>query len=164
MVDRLPAVDPVPTPNRLMRIALLLSLAVNVAIVCTVIGFFAIGRPGGGPPRGFEVGLGPIVSALERQDRDAIRDRLRDRGGVRPMTREESRAAMRSVVDTLRTEPFDPSAINTFFETMRGRTANLQEIAQGALIEKLSGMTASEREAFAMRLEEEINRRGPRRN
>lgn len=162
MVDKLPPVDGSSSakPSRLMRTALLLSLAVNVAIVFAIAGFALSGPPKGGGPRGFDIALGPVAAALQPEERREIRDRLRGWDDIRPLNREEVQSAIRQMTASLRVEPFDPAAVEDFFAQTRLRSANLQQFALDAVIEKIAGMNAEERAVFAGRLEEQLKRRG----
>jgi len=58
-------------PRKLWRIVLVISLALNLAVVGVVGGFMVRSSGDKGPPRSFDVGLGPIGRALDREDRRA---------------------------------------------------------------------------------------------
>lgn len=145
---------------RLMRGVLIVSLALNLAVVGVVVGSALSGRWGKGP-RGFDFGIGPMAAALSAGDRDAIRDRLRRGGGDGRLSRAEGRAGVSAVLESLRAQPYDSAVLDGFFDQLQRRTSALQKEAQDALIIQLQAMTPQERAAFADRLEHEISRAPP---
>ncbi|WJY20217.1 periplasmic heavy metal sensor [Fontisubflavum oceani] len=114
----------VETPNppsarrpagRGLKIALVLSLVANVMIVGVIAGavWGKIGGPSGdenGPMSLRNLGLGPMVFVLERDDRAALRARMaEDADRFRPELRGLGRS-VHAFSDALRTEPFDRAA------------------------------------------------------
>ena len=142
-------------PSRLWRIVFVISLALNLAVVGLVIGAVASGRMGDGPPRAFDLGLGPVSRALDPQDRRAIGLSLRGRTDLR---RGDLRAQTALMVAGLRQEPFDPEAMRALMNSQRARFGAVQDAAQAALIDRIAGMSPERRAAFADRLERELSR------
>jgi uncharacterized membrane protein len=154
--------DKVPSarPSRLWRIVLVLSLALNLAVVGVVVGAAASGRWGDGPPRSFDLGLGPLARALEPQERRAIGHRLREDRALRDF---DLRGRVSRVVATLQADPFDPEALRGLLAEQNQRVATVQATAQEVMLEQIIAMTPERRRAFADQLLEEMSRaRGPR--
>ncbi len=148
--------------SRLSRVTLIVSLALNLAVAGLVAGAALSGRWDGGP-RGFGFAIGPMAAALAPDDRTAIRERLRQQGGNHHPTADSERARMATVLEALRAEPYDPAILDEFFSNIRQRTTAQQQEAQDALVLQVHAMSAADREAFAMRLEEELSRMPHRR-
>ena len=147
-------------PSRLWRIVLVLSLALNLAVVGIVVGSAASGRWGDGPPRSFDLGLGPLSRALAPQERRAIGRRLREDRSLRDF---DLRGRLNSVVATLQAEPFDPDALRRSLSEQNQRIASVQATAQEVILEQIIAMTPERRRAFADQLLEEMSRaRAPR--
>lgn len=147
---------PTPKSPRWMRVLLVLSLALNLMILGLVVGSFV---SGGGKPSGKsgprDTGFGPISRALSPEDRrDLGRDIRRATRSMAPAMKSEWNA----VLETLRMEEFDPSALTEVFGTQREANTARMEIAQTTLIAHIAQMTRDERLAFAERLEEALSK------
>lgn len=157
MVDKK---GPATRPSRLWRSVLVLSLALNLAVVGVVVGAAVSGRWGDGPPRSFDLGLGPIARALEPQERRAIGRKLRENRSMRDF---DLRDRVNRVVTTLQADPFEPDALRALLAEQSARIASVQAMAQDGLVEQITAMTPQRRRAFADQLLEEMSRdRGPR--
>lgn len=151
---------PAAGPSRLWRIVLVLSLALNLAVVGVVVGAAASGRWGDGPPRSFDLGLGPLSRALAPEERRAISRRLREDRSLRSF---DLRERVNRVVATLQAEPFDPDALRGLLAEQSQRIATVQATAQEVILEQIIAMTPERRRAFADQLLEEMSRaKGPR--
>ncbi|WP_224815538.1 periplasmic heavy metal sensor [Hasllibacter sp. MH4015] len=163
--------DPIETPTRKgagrwVKIALAVSLALNLAIV-GLIGGVVLGREGGPGDRGTApalrtLGLGPFVVALSREDRQDLRGRIEAQGN--PL-REERRAigrSLRAVQEALRADPFDRAAAEAALRASRTSAIALQEAGHTALLDQVETMTAEERRALADNLERMMRRLGGR--
>jgi len=128
-------------PRKLWRIVLVISLALNLAVVGVVGGFMVRSSGDKGPPRSFDVGLGPIGRALDREDRRAIGAALRN-------------------APQLRADPFSEAALVVVLEVPATRVAAVRETAITALTNRIVGMSVADRHALADRLAE--NGRGSR--
>ncbi|MEO0486576.1 MAG: periplasmic heavy metal sensor [Pseudomonadota bacterium] len=170
--------DPNTTPSapskgrglgRWGRIALFVSLALNLVIVGVVVGSLAIDGPRNSdkrPARAQETGLGPVLMALSREDRRALGRDMRQflRGEQR--TRAEARALMENVVTAVRADPFDPAAVDSLIDVQVQDVELRLSVARGLFLERLTDMSDAERAAFADRLETLLNtppgdKRGP---
>jgi len=151
-------------PRRLWRIVLVASLALNLAVGGIVAGSVVSGRLGKGPPRSFDLGLGPIARALEPQERRAIGRNLRQNRALRDL---DLRGRVDEVIALLRAEPFDPQALEALMDQQAAEVAGFQARAQDAMLEQIIAMTPERRRAFATHLTEEMARErqsGPRKS
>ena len=149
---------PSARPSRLWRTVLVLSLALNLAVVGLVVGSLASGRMGNGPPRSFDLGLGPVSRALAPQERREIGRSLRQ---DRPLRDFDLRGRVDSMVTALKAEPFDASALRALMDEQAAGMANIQAKAQAATIDQIIAMTPERRRAFADQLTEEVSRARP---
>jgi len=133
------------TPKAI-KIALGLSLALNVAVVGVVAGALLHDGGPGHMPR--ELGLGPFTEAFSPEDRQAMRQSFMshasEMGGMRGM-RDAMQADRQAVLTALRANPFDPAAFQAAVAAQGDRMAS--RIALGQTL------SAEERAAFADRLE-----------
>lgn len=147
---------PPPRSGRGLRIALAVSLALNLVIVGIVAG--AVLRQG--PPRGGQdFGLGPLSEALSRADRKALRAAFVDRHPDLRAERQAMRTDVEVLVDTLRAETFDPLALDAALTAIVRRNGDLLASGQDLLSARLKAMDPSDRAAFADRLEKKMPRR-----
>lgn len=149
--------------GRGVKIALGLSLALNLLIVGLVVGaLIAVGpgRSGGDDPRLRTLGLGPFAIALPREDREAVTDRI-DRDALRVERRALGRnlAQLRGAIVA---EPFDRDAAEVALAGSRQAAAALQGQAHVALLDQIETMSADERAELAERLGRALRRMGGR--
>ncbi|MFC6637597.1 periplasmic heavy metal sensor [Sulfitobacter sp. JBTF-M27] len=148
--------------GRALKWALGLSLAINLILVGFLAGAamrfsgkdWAERRPG---PELLLSGA-PFVRALPHDARRALGRKLRREATDLP-SRAERRALYASMIEVLRTEPFDPDDISAIFATQASTAQSLQSRAQAGWLEIVSGMTADDRADVAARLEEALTRR-----
>lgn len=142
-------------PGRLWRIVLVCSLALNLAVAGIVVGSLAAGRFGDGPPRSFDLGIGPVARALSPQERrDVVRSLRQDR-----MLRDvDLRARVRAMVDVLKAEPFAPDALRGLLDEQNTQMSNVQSKAQDALLAAIADMTPARRQEFADQLALELSK------
>jgi uncharacterized membrane protein len=151
-------------PSRLWRIVLVCSLALNLAVAGIVIGTVSSGRAGDGPPRNFDLGVGPMARALSPQERRQIGRSLRQDRALRGVDLRDRLARMS---DSLRAEPFDPAALAGLLDAQNTQMAGVQDQAQEALLNTIAAMTSARRAEFADQLMAEFSkerRRPPRPN
>lgn len=156
------AEDQMPTqkPGRVWRVVLVLSLALNLAVAGIVIGSVASGRAGDGPPRSFDLGLGPVSRALAPNERRDIGRSLRQDGVLRDF---DLRGRINGMTEVLTAEPFDPGALRLLMSEQSERIARVQARAQDAFIEQIVAMTPERRREFADQLKQELSKDRPRR-
>lgn len=159
--------DETPRTRGWVKIALAVSLALNLAVIGLISGAVLGGdrsRDGGvGSPALRALGLGPFERALSRADRAELRGRIEGSGVA---LREERRAigrALRAVEAALRDEPFDRGAVEEAFARSRGLIVSLQETGHGALLDQIETMSLAERDALADGLAHAMRRNAVRR-
>ncbi|MEM9438706.1 MAG: periplasmic heavy metal sensor [Pseudomonadota bacterium] len=146
------------------RILLYLSLLMNFIIIGLVVGAIVSGgdrRGDRGPPRASETGLGPIMQALSPEDRRALGREMRQTLRDERRTRGELRAVMDQIVAALEAEPFDVAEVDALLATQFSEVEFRLGLAQRVFLERLVAMDASERSAFAARLQEVLDRPRP---
>ncbi|TNF23247.1 MAG: periplasmic heavy metal sensor [Rhodobacteraceae bacterium] len=148
-----------PLPRRMsagLRIVFFASLAMNVLIVSLVAGFVLRGERDGPPPRNLRDAAAPYTAALSREDRREIGRRmyaeLRQEGARRDL-RERAREEYREALDLLRAEPFDALAFAEVVGRQSARAVERQKRGEDLLVRHLATMSASERAAYADRVE-----------
>jgi len=143
--------------RRGLRILLVASLALNVAVVGLAIG--AAGNwKRGGPPRQIDLGAGQLIRALPREERRAMGEAMRNDPNVQLPSRRDVQQTMETVVEILRADPFDRAALDGVLSEMRERTTVARNAGSGLLLDRIAEMTLEERGAFA----DAIERGGPR--
>lgn len=146
-------------PSRLWRVVLVLSLALNLAVVGMIAGAGFSGRFGDRPARSFDFGLGPLSRALEPSERRAIGGAMRRDGALRAV---DLRGTAQEIIAALRSDPFDPARLETVMAAQMAQTAMVQHSAQEALLLQITAMSPQRRAAFADRLQQELSRTGNR--
>lgn len=150
--------------GRWVKVALAVSLALNLAIV-GLVGGALLGDGGnrdGGAPALRALGLGPFARALSREDRAELRARIE---GTGLELREERRAigqSLRAVEGALRADPFDRTAVEAAFTQARGMVVSLQQTGHDALLDQIETMSTAERRDLADRLARAMRRSGGR--
>lgn len=149
-----------PATARGLRIALIVSLALNLLVVGAVGGAMLSGDRWHhrGPPRMQAMG-GPLTRALDPGDRRALAREMhaahRDRGWSHERMREE----LAGLAADLRATPFDPGAVGARLARMQQRFQERIDRGQALLVARLAEMDDAERAAYADRLESELQRR-----
>ncbi|WP_297771082.1 periplasmic heavy metal sensor [uncultured Roseovarius sp.] len=146
-----------PGTGRWMRVLLVVSLAVNLAVVGVVAGWaLRHGGHHGHHPSRLDRSGGPLTRALSEEDRRDVGQRMREvwreTGGRRAGMRESFDA----LVADLRAVPFDPARVAERMREQRQGFAARFEMGQEVLIEHLSDMSDAKRAAYADRLEAQI--------
>ncbi|MFT6076526.1 MAG: hypothetical protein ACJAZ1_003460 [Yoonia sp.] len=142
-------------PNRVWRIVLVCSLALNLAVFGVVVGSFATGRLGDGPPRSFDLGLGPISRALAPQERREVGRSLRQDREMRDF---DLRGRVSGMVGALKADPFEPEILRAYLSEQNAQMAAVQSKAQDALLATISQMTPERRAEFADQLLHELSK------
>lgn len=157
-----PAAGPAaPRTPLWVRIALVASLALNLAVLGLVAGAALRGdRHHQRPPAIADVGFGPFTEALSREDRAALRRAFIARSDGLKGMRAEMRADMEAFAAAITAEPFDPAAAAAVLSGQKARIDSRIALGQELLIDRLSGMSPAERAAFAARLKDGLGRNG----
>ena len=144
--------------RRSLRFLLIGSLAVNLLVLGLVAGAIIRGPDGFRAPRGVNLALGPIVQALDIEDREAIRADLRGRDALQLRPLRDRNALISALLLALRAETYDPAAVEAALKVPRDRALAVQQAVQLSLLNRISAMTPAARLAFADRLADEMGR------
>lgn len=155
------------TPRR-VKIALGVSLAINLLVLGAVVGAFMHGdnrdrrdvvRRGGD-----NAAIGIYGRALDRADRRAIGQRLRE---GRKVEGREIRAELGDLAqqasELLKQSPFNKEAFADVLLQQQGLIKGRSDTMQDALVERIASMTDEQRIAYADRLQDLLDR-GTRRD
>jgi uncharacterized membrane protein len=144
-----------------VRTALVVSVALNLLVAGALFGAWLDREPhrdsrlrGAGP-------MAPFAAAMPPEDRSALLAALRDEGrDARGRSRDfaESFAALLAAI---RAEPFDPMQLQALLAEQRAVGIARQEAGERLLVDRIAGMSAADRAAYAERLETAFRR--PRR-
>ncbi len=151
-----------PRAGRGLRIALFLSLALNVLVVGVVGG--AMLRNDGPPARraeiatAFDAGIGPYSLAMTREQRRSLGNRIGDYEHDFDRNRDETRAFVNEFLATLRTAPFDATRLADLITRMQAGLSQRQQIGSQALLAEIAAMSDAERVVFAEKLENALRR------
>lgn len=154
------------TPKRRwpwMRIALVTSVAVNLAIAGVVVGALLGGGRDGGAPRPSALGLGPFAEALSDEDRRAIMQDFRQEAGSFRENRAALRADFNRLLAALRADPYDPGTVRQIIDAQDRKLGERLDLGRRLLVDRLDAMTPEARAAYATRLEDSLQRRVMRR-
>ncbi|SLN23238.1 periplasmic heavy metal sensor [Pseudooctadecabacter jejudonensis] len=152
---------PTPSPKRGRWTSRLLvvSLALNLLILGAGVGFMLSDGGRGGPPR-LDLTSGVLTRAMDEPRRAAVRDALRDSGAFRPADRRLIREDLQVLVETIRAETFDAQMFEVVMSRQLSRLQQGQQTVLRAVSVQVADMSADEREAFADRIQEQLQRRG----
>ena len=156
-----PPMPPAPTPvsggQRWLKIALAVSVALNLSVAGLGAGAWLRDGPGHGMPR--DLSFGPFTEALRDSDRRELRRTLGERAHGFREARQEMQADLEALLATLRAEPFDPAAAEAALTTIATRTTDRLDLGRKLIAERILAMSDAERKAFADRLERGLKRR-----
>lgn len=143
-----------------VKVLLGVSLSLNLLII-GLIGGAAVGinRNNDGEGPGLRpLGLGPFSRAIEREDRQALRDRL----DVETFRAERANIgqSLRQLQQALRANPFDRAMAEEALSGARTSTGRMQEAGHTALLDQFETMSLEARSDVADRVERAL-RRGP---
>ncbi len=151
-----------PGAGRGVKVALILSLALNLAIGGLVVGAALGGhrvRPG--MMMGPDVGFGPLTGGLTREDRRALRQRFEMAAPDFHGERSANAADFRALAGLLRADPFDPAAAEAILarqgERMRERLGQGRKV----FLDYIASLTPAARVALADRIERQLKGRRP---
>lgn len=152
----------VPTPRRkrLMRLALGLSLALNVMILGALGG--AMWRHGGPGPRGdgdlpgLRSYASPYVQALPPEARRDLHGKMRSSGKAHHLDRAARRALYDEMLAALRAEPFQADVAAAVLAAQGEAAASVLTVAHNAWLAEVSAMDTAARKAYADKLQERL--------
>jgi uncharacterized membrane protein len=140
-----------PGAPRWIKIALAVSVALNLAVAGLAAGALLRDGPARGMPR--DLSFGPFTEAFSPEDRRALREAFRDRLPGFRATREAARAEFQALIAVLRADPVDPAALSAALVAISERSAERLDMGRGLIEARLLQMSAAERQAYADRLE-----------
>lgn len=144
---------------RLLRVALAVSVALNLLVAGIVAGavFHKSGQGGSGAMTR-DLGFGPFTEALAPEDRRALRQWLQQRAPQLRSANAQRRADIIALQSALRADPFVPQDLTRALEAMRGRLQTQLDLGHQALAEVIMAMPPAERMALADRLSRGLRR------
>lgn len=146
---------------RWIKVLLAGSLAVNLAVIGGAIGLIldSDGPPPKPPGEGM-ASVGSFVRALEKPHRREFLGSIEKATGGKPPSKEEFKAKAMALISLIRAEPFDVDALSAKITEQSSRFETARMAGDAALLRIIDGMSPEERQAYADRLEERLNR-GP---
>jgi uncharacterized membrane protein len=158
---------PKPAETRWLKIGLVLSLSINLAVAGMVAGvamrrgsFMSSGAPD-------DIGAAAeftyrnAVGALPAADRRALREGFSQRLPGREGHHHPDRMIGQQVLDALRADEFDAGVFRAALNGPRELAVARYSGAQDLLLERIDAMTLAERQAYADRLEVSLPHRRP---
>jgi uncharacterized membrane protein len=146
--------------SRGIRIALAVSVALNLGVLGVIGGAMLKGGPGHHGPMVRDVGFGFFSEALTPDQREDLRQRFVT-GHPRVLS---EWSAMRNdafaVLAALRSEPFDPEALKQALAAQSQRMSDRLTTGQALIEEFLLALPDDQRAAFADRLEDRMRLSG----
>lgn len=158
-----------PRASTRTRIVLIVSLALNLAVVGLIAG--AALRGGHGGPAGDararamqarDFGFGPYVAALEHSERRIVGRAFIGKAGRPDKARAGAQAQFEEILDALTSEPFDADAFKSKVLIQLDGLAEKQRIGADVIVDHVSAMTPEARATYARRLDQ-VLKRPPRR-
>lgn len=149
-------------PSRRFKALLFVSLAFNLVILGLVAG--AALRFGGGDDhkRGHGPRFDPVLWAFDRDDRREIGRKLHASHGARQQTRKQLDVVTREMVVILQAEPFDQGALEDAVQRRSAVMLDMRDRGAQAIVAHILRMTPAERQAFALRIEDNLTRNAAR--
>ena len=154
-----PAMPTGGTPNRRLKLALAVSVALNLAVAGLVGGIALHGGPGQrGNMMVRDMGFGPFDDALLPEDRDSLRASIQARSGDIRAARQLMQADGLAVLSALKAEPFDPAALGQALDAQADHLGERLEFGSVMIRDYLLALPSEARLAFADRLEQRMRR------
>lgn len=150
---------PKPATGRGLRIALAVSVALNLAVAGVIAGAFLRGGPHGDMVR--ELDFGPFTEALSPRDRSALRRDFFARAPDLRDLRKGMRDDLDGMLTALRATPFDADALRAAMANQGQRTLDRLKMGQDLIFDRIAAMSEQDRASFADRLESRLLH-GPR--
>lgn len=142
---------------RALRIALGVSIALNLAVLGIVAGVAISHPPPGDPSRGFA--FGPFNGALTPPERKQLREAFHREAPDMRESWKRMRGEFGAMQGILRADPYDPAAFAALLQSQQERGARVMSVAQKLIADHVAALSREDRIAFADRLEEQTRRR-----
>lgn len=145
-----------PRSGRGLRIALALSVALNLAFIGMAAGALLRGGPHDRMTR--DLDFGPFAEAFSRDDRIELRRDFFERAGDMRQMRAALRDDLAGLIALLRADTLDRAELDRLLARQGARLAQRLELGQALVVERIAAMSPAERDAFANRLERALDR------
>ena len=143
---------------RWAKIALGVSLSLNLLVAGLAIGTFSNVKKNGGPMRPGEA-AGAYTYALSPQDRRSIGKAISERNRSGDKTRDQIVAEYQNMIDVLTADEFDREAARQILDRQFNFANERRLDSESLLLDHLDTLSLEERKAFAERLQEGAKRR-----
>lgn len=135
------------------RLALILSLGLNLAMLGFLVGALVAGRPPTGHGHDRDVSLGPLSGALTPADRRALRSRFLEASPEFRAERREMQADFRTLADGLRAETWDRAGAEAILARQAERGMRRLRLGQQLFLDHVSTLEMESRRELADRIE-----------
>ncbi len=148
-----------PPSGRGLRIALAVSVALNLAVL-GVVGGALLGPdgPARGEPRLRDPGFGMFTAALTAENRADLRRRFIRQAPGFAQHRREMQAGLQALLVALRAEPFDAGQLEAAMQAQAQQLGDRLAVGQALIRDFLIDLAPDDRRAFADRLETSMPR------
>ena len=144
-----------------MKIALAVSVAINLGVAGLVGGLALTDGPGGhGDKLVRDMGFGPYDAVFSPEDRTALRHAIVSRLGDFKSARQQMQGDMTAILTALRADPFVPGAVSTAFDAQAQHLTERLTLGNAVVRDYLVALSAAARLAFAERLDQ-VLQHGP---
>jgi len=143
------------------KVFLFVSLAFNLLVVGLVAGaLFGSPRDRDRNPALRDLGFGPFVWSLPREDQKALREAMRGQEGSFRENRARIRAQFEGILTALRADPYDPAEVERLVAAQQDRISERQALGKRILLDRIADMTLTERVAYADELNKALRHGG----
>lgn len=149
---------PAPPSGRGLKIALAVSVALNLAVAGLAAGAWLKDIASGGRSAG-PLNFGAFSEVLSRDDRRALRTALIAAAPSFRTKRAAAEEEFRTLVAALRAEPFDPGAVRASLAAIAAQNTERLDLGRSLIEAHLIAMPTPDRIAFADRMEAKLGRR-----
>lgn len=140
-----------------MKVAFVISVALNLLVVGVLVGgLIARDRMGPPPPPGGDFGLGPLGAAFSEEDRREMRREAVRSGANLGSMRADLRADMTGLIAAVAQDPWNPDAVRAQLAGMHARAADRVAVGEQVMLDRLGRMSDAERHAYAERLRDRL--------
>jgi len=141
--------------GRILKLVLVISLGINLAIGGLALGVWAIDKPK--RPQSPDA-VAFLSFALPKEHRDALREQLVSRRAELRANRAALKELRGQMIEALQAEPFEISAVEDILQRQRARFLALGELAHSALLERIAMLTPEERAIYVQSLKRQSRR------
>ncbi|RPE72022.1 heavy-metal resistance protein [Pacificibacter maritimus] len=156
---------PISKSSRPMRIVLIASLALNLAVVGLIAGAALRGdrdsKSGADRARVMQsrdIGFGPYVAAFEKGQKRSLGQAFIGKAGRQDKARNTVQAQFEDILAVLTAEPFDADAFKSAMLVQLNGLAELQQIGAEVITDQVAAMTPEARAVYAERLDQALTR------